>query len=697
MRSERINRLLVVIVYLCVATATLSAERIIYVDASAVGANDGSSWPDAYVSLDGGLTAAFAVGEPVEIRVAQGLYRPDGEQDVRWRHRATFQLPSGVALRGGYAGGLAVDPDARDVERYPSVLSGAGDDPPPGASTPWYVVTSSGMDATTVLDGLTITAGDVAGVRIEDGSLVVTNCTFEDNGDGVDCRAGGSLTVLDCHFVANSIHALDTSNSDVIVKRCLFERTGHGAAIACSGSNLAATDSVFKANNGLAIQAWGMTDVDLLRCSVEANTAPGAGGVDCSGTLTARQCSFRSNAGRFRSVGINARGEAALVDCDFTGNSSHSSIVEAGGDVLAVTRCSFTGNVVDGLMAAVVSTSSTVTRLSQCVFTGNTSQGALSAPIIGFGAVLYASNCTFADNRGQSDVIDGVWSMATFAQCIVWDGPALFAGLDGSIADLTVAFSNIRGSYPGQGNIDVDPDFVRPGYWADPNDLAIELGPDDFNAVWIAGDYHLKSQAGHWDQETETWLLDDVTSPCIDAGDPNGFLGSEPFPNGGYVNLGAYGGTLEASRSYFGKPVCENQIAGDINGDCIVDQTDMDILLSHWLTDAGELANAPPTVALTSPVDGTELTYPEPIVLRAKASDPDGSVLRVGYTLRAYTDGGSHTLKTGAWDPTNDWEKRIDWSSIHGDGEYTIWATALDNDGATTASPAITVTLHPRE
>jgi L-ascorbate metabolism protein UlaG (beta-lactamase superfamily) len=44
-------------------------------------------------------------------------------------------------------------------------------------------------------------------------------------------------------------------------------------------------------------------------------------------------------------------------------------------------------------------------------------------------------------------------------------------------------------------------------------------------------------------------VIDDVTSPCIDAGDPNSPIGDESGPNGGLVNMGAYGGTAEASKS----------------------------------------------------------------------------------------------------------------------------------------------------
>ena len=67
------------------------------------------------------------------------------------------------------------------------------------------------------------------------------------------------------------------------------------------------------------------------------------------------------------------------------------------------------------------------------------------------------------------------------------------------------------------------------------------------------GDYHLKSQVGRWEAGSGSWVIDEVTSPCIDAGDPNSPVGDEPEPNGGRINMGAYGGTAEASKSYADK------------------------------------------------------------------------------------------------------------------------------------------------
>jgi parallel beta-helix repeat protein len=170
---------------------------------------------------------------------------------------------------------------------------------------------------------------------------------------------------------------------------------------------------------------------------------------------------------------------------------------------------------------------------------------------------------------------------ATVVNCIIWDCTQPVTLADSSNTEIqdrgshiTIKYCDIEGGQGsisvsgshstftwGQGNIDADPQFA------------------DLNS----SDYYLKSQAGRWDPNEGRWTSDDVTSPCIDAGDPNSPIEHEPFPNGGIINIGAYGGTAEASKSYFGEPVCETIVAGDINGDCKVDFKDFAIMASHWL------------------------------------------------------------------------------------------------------------------
>ncbi|MHC4285818.1 MAG: PEP-CTERM sorting domain-containing protein [Planctomycetota bacterium] len=73
-----------------IAVLTKLEPVIIYVDDNAAGANDGSTWTDAFNYLQDALTAAWS-GD--EIRVAQGIYKPDQGAVVTTGDReATFQL-----------------------------------------------------------------------------------------------------------------------------------------------------------------------------------------------------------------------------------------------------------------------------------------------------------------------------------------------------------------------------------------------------------------------------------------------------------------------------------------------------------------------------------------------------------------------------------------------------------------------------
>jgi len=200
------------------------------------------------------------------------------------------------------------------------------------------------------------------------------------------------------------------------------------------------------------------------------------------------------------------------------------------------------------------------------------------------------TNCTFSGNRATEGNSLRFYSGKLFGNepshvqirnSIVWDGADnIVSGEPDDIAQSTllITFTDIPGAWPGYGNIDADPCFVDPGYW-DPNGTA-ENTDDDF---WVNGDYHLKSQAGRWDPNSRSWAADNNTSPSVDTADPNTPLGHEPFPNGGRINMGAYAGTIEASKSYFGSPTCETIVAGDINGDCTVNSLDFSLMAAHWL------------------------------------------------------------------------------------------------------------------
>jgi hypothetical protein len=108
------------------------------------------------------------------------------------------------------------------------------------------------------------------------------------------------------------------------------------------------------------------------------------------------------------------------------------------------------------------------------------------------------------------------------SNCLFWGNAP-----DQIVGEALVSHSDVQGGWQGGGNFDADPLFVDPDH----------------------GDYHLKSEVGRWDLLSQSWVKDNVTSPCIDAGDPNMDWIAEPWPHGQRINVGAYGGTAQASMS----------------------------------------------------------------------------------------------------------------------------------------------------
>ncbi|MHC4646251.1 MAG: PASTA domain-containing protein [Planctomycetota bacterium] len=148
----------------------------IHVDDDAPDDGNGMSWATAFINLQDALNAAESTdGDVNEIRVAEGVYRPDRDfanPNGSGNRSATFGLINGVVIKGGYAGFGKPDPNARDIDMYETILSGDLDDDdvgnledPSRNENSYHVVTGSQTDAKTVLDGFTITAGEANGVR----------------------------------------------------------------------------------------------------------------------------------------------------------------------------------------------------------------------------------------------------------------------------------------------------------------------------------------------------------------------------------------------------------------------------------------------------------------------------------------------------------------------------------------------------
>jgi hypothetical protein len=226
--------------------ATPASAQIIYVDVNANGANDGSSWADAYTSLQTALGAA-AIGDT--LWVAEGTYYPDEGSGVSADDPVeSFTFPDSVAMYGGFSGSES-SLSERDVTANRTILSGdiQQDDTDPDGDGLIQVGDISGSNSYHVvegaasggrLDGVYVTAGDASG------STVPNN---RGGGLYVPPQVGSTpaMTVVRTRFVGNraitSGGGISVDDANVVLSNIEF--IGNGAANdAGGGLHVTATD-----------------------------------------------------------------------------------------------------------------------------------------------------------------------------------------------------------------------------------------------------------------------------------------------------------------------------------------------------------------------------------------------------------------------------------------------------------------------
>ncbi|MCP4614656.1 MAG: hypothetical protein GY845_38745 [Planctomycetes bacterium] len=482
-------------------------------------------------------------------------------------------------------------------------------------------------------------------------------------------------------------HRADNSYNVVMVSDINDAAVLDGFTIAGGNASVQDHQSLYSKGGGLHIT--GNSSLTVTNCTFRNNSANWGGGMrnESSGNLMVSKCVFSRNLGYSTGGGMDNYsrfpGCAIIVDCTFIGNSAAGG---RGGGIwntgnMKLINCTFSNNSAGDYGGGVYNKSGFSQWITNCIFTGN------SAAWFGGGISCNhcrptLTNCTFADNSAQEGRTLNCGSASQsepsdikLINCILRNGGEEIFNRDNSTIDIT--FSNIevytRSPWPGEGNININPHF------ADPDN----------------GDYHLKSQAGRWDTKTQSWVQDDITSSCIDAGDPNSSIGTEPFPNGGYPNMGAYGASDKASKSYFGKPVCETVIAGDINGDCVVDLADLAIMLSHWMVQGDIVVNNPPTVTFIEPQDGAQIEQPGNVIFRAVAIDPESYVDSAILKLKQKNDVETSIIELRGKIISGSWERQFEWRYKVSPGEWTAWIEATDNEGAVGTSSKITITYNP--
>ena len=225
---------------------------VTFVRASATGANDGTSWTNAYTSL---LTALTNAQPNDVIWVSEGTYRPSTNDRT-----VSFQMKNGIRLYGGFPSTGSPTFVMRNWQNFPTILS--------GGNYSYQVVKGDGVSVAAGLDGFIIENGRAygspatltnrgGGVAVHNGNLNISNTVFRNNVGLVAAGLyldGGTVRLFNTIFHNNVADvggaaggAIYKSQGTLVVMNSVFVNNSavSGGAIYSSFSGTTVRNSIF--------------------------------------------------------------------------------------------------------------------------------------------------------------------------------------------------------------------------------------------------------------------------------------------------------------------------------------------------------------------------------------------------------------------------------------------------------------------
>jgi hypothetical protein len=362
-----------ILLLMALFSATLLHGKVIYVNKTATGLNNGTSWLNAFANLNTALKQAV-YGD--EIWVAEGTYNAY-EPNIT----ASFVLKSGVKLYGGFSGD-EVHPSQRDWILNKTILMTFT---LWGADTLYFfnAVYCENTDSSSLIDGFIMqnSFADISssGYECEDSGinqvgchggglyvyssspstpsfLTVSNCKFLNNvakyggGIAINFTAGsGSVNIRSCHFESNHANTFgygggifiaigQFSQGKIVIDSCIFQKnTGYstsGASIINISNNLDLKISNCKFWNNettltgaLGIENYGAEKIKIAKCSFRENISglnqfePGRGGALIGFNFIANDCEFINNQAYLGGAGTV--GDVEISNCVFAQNIAY--------------------------------------------------------------------------------------------------------------------------------------------------------------------------------------------------------------------------------------------------------------------------------------------------------------------------------------------------------------------------------------
>ncbi len=447
--------------------------------------------PAQYATIQRAIDLA---GQDVTIIVAGGTYKEN------------------IVLKGKNLTVTSANPDDPAVVRA-TIIDGRRPTP--------TVTFSAAENSRCVLTGFTITGGK-AGISCRDASPTISNCTIiESQVPAIEMWHGSGPEITNCAIVGDVIVRAIAQN---LATGQRYDYLGRAVSYAKAGDEIVVSQGLCQgginfAGKNLTVRSADPSDPAVVAATVISGGSRGvtfAGGEDTS-------CALKGFTITEANTGIYCSAAApTIINCLIAGNKG-AGIKLWNSSNPTITNCSVAGNAGPGIEMWASRAGRFVrynyATVTNCVIAGNRRQGI-------WGDLPKVTNCTIVQNLGV-----GIASTApTVTNSIIYYNGRQAGGVQIESDSAKVTYSNVQGSWTGTGNADVDPCFTWPGYWADADNPDVSVQPNDSNAIWITGNYHLLPN-----------------SLCIDAGNPNSTaqpdetdFDGNPRVTGKAIDMGAF-------------------------------------------------------------------------------------------------------------------------------------------------------------
>ena len=345
----------------------------IYVDSRAVGIADGSSWVNAYATIQQAVDAAHT-GQHIWVATGNGYRATDEGEPV-------IRLRSGISVFGGFHAN-EMSPAERSADQWTRISGDRTGNGPSGDDSCHVVVGAAGA----LLDRFLIVGGNA-------------NCV-----DGSDVNGGG---------VFNEAELFTINNVFVAGNRA----TGNGGGIYNTGSIVLANASVFantSQENGGGVYTSG--EIKISTATFAVNNASSGGGIYNSGAAQVTTALWQRNRASENGGAMYDQGSLSIANATIVGNTaSHGGGIFFEGASSRLTSVSFAANdavLVESEQPSAgdgggmrVSGASAI-QLSNAVLWGNSGVG--SGVFLGLSSELeVASVCSQQNLDGEFDGGDG--------------------------------------------------------------------------------------------------------------------------------------------------------------------------------------------------------------------------------------------------------------------------------------------------